>query len=200
MSAFRYGIAVLMLIAVPPAILLWYAIHPFARFWRRFGALGTYAILLLPVTAVVYVAWAARRWLLAVDLGTQPWLAALGFAAGVAGAAIALRRRKQLTQRVLMGVPELSSTDRGTLLTEGIYARVRNPRYIEFLAFLLGYVAVANYVGTWVLFLAVVPATHVLVLLEERELRDRFGAEYEEYCRQVPRWIPGRSRRAAARS
>jgi protein-S-isoprenylcysteine O-methyltransferase Ste14 len=40
----------------------------------------------------------------------------------------------------------------------------------------------------------------VLVLLEERELRDRFGAEYEEYCRQVPRWIPGRSRRAAARS
>jgi protein-S-isoprenylcysteine O-methyltransferase Ste14 len=30
------------------------------------------------------------------------------------------------------------------------------------------------------------------VLLEERELRDRFGAEYEEYCRRVPRYIPKR--------
>jgi protein-S-isoprenylcysteine O-methyltransferase Ste14 len=30
-----------------------------------------------------------------------------------------------------------------------------------------------------------------VVLLEERELRDRFGAEYDEYCGRVPRYIPG---------
>jgi len=30
------------------------------------------------------------------------------------------------------------------------------------------------------------------VLMEERELRDRFRAEYEEYCRQVPRYLPRR--------
>jgi protein-S-isoprenylcysteine O-methyltransferase Ste14 len=33
---------------------------------------------------------------------------------------------------------------------------------------------------------------HLLVVrVEEPELRDRFGARYEEYCRQVPRWLPG---------
>jgi len=32
-----------------------------------------------------------------------------------------------------------------------------------------------------------------VVRLEERELRDGFGAEYEDYCRRVPRYLPGRS-------
>ena len=33
-----------------------------------------------------------------------------------------------------MGTPELSPSDHGHLLTDGIYGRVRNPRYIEVLA------------------------------------------------------------------
>jgi protein-S-isoprenylcysteine O-methyltransferase Ste14 len=30
------------------------------------------------------------------------------------------------------------------------------------------------------------------VLLEERELAERFGAEYLDYCRRVPRYVPRR--------
>jgi protein-S-isoprenylcysteine O-methyltransferase Ste14 len=34
---------------------------------------------------------------------------------------------------------------------------------------------------------------HLFVLLyEEPTLRRMFGASYETYCREVPRWIPGR--------
>jgi protein-S-isoprenylcysteine O-methyltransferase Ste14 len=29
-----------------------------------------------------------------------------------------------------------------------------------------------------------------VVLYEEPTLRRKFGVEYEEYCRNVPRWIP----------
>ena len=57
------------------------------------------------------------------------------------------------------------------------------------------YVAFANYSGAWVLYALAFPAIHLVVLLEERELRERFGAEYEDYCRRVPRYLPrGQSR------
>ena len=110
----------------------------------------------------------------------------------MAGGYIAKQRRKYLTQRVLVGTPELSTTDPGKLLTEGIYARTRNPRYLEFLLLCFVYVAFANYSGAWIVYLLTFPAIHLVVLLEEPELRDRFGAEYEEYCRRVPRYIPAR--------
>jgi protein-S-isoprenylcysteine O-methyltransferase Ste14 len=29
-----------------------------------------------------------------------------------------------------------------------------------------------------------------VVFYEEPTLRRKFGAEYEEYCRRVPRWLP----------
>ena len=35
-------------------------------------------------------------------------------------------------------------------------------------------------------------SSYFIVVLEERELRDRFGSTYEEYSRRVPRFFPRR--------
>ena len=36
---------------------------------------------------------------------------------------------------------------------------------------------------------------YIVVHVEEPELHDRFGEQYEAYCRRVPRWFPaGRTR------
>jgi protein-S-isoprenylcysteine O-methyltransferase Ste14 len=110
----------------------------------------------------------------------------------VLGIRIARARRRFLTQRILVGVPEISSADKGRLITDGIYGRVRNPRYLELILLSFVYVAFANYSGVWLLYALTFPAIHLVVLLEERELRERFGAEYEEYCRRVPRYVPSR--------
>ena len=76
----------------------------------------------------------------------------------------------------------------------GLYGYVRNPMYSGFFAGWAG--------GLWVVFgradpvaiavaSAVVVGTALFVLLyEERTLRRVFGAEYKEYCRNVPRWVP----------
>lgn len=198
MDTLRYFLAVTMLVTVPISLGLWYAIHPLAHLWRRIGPLATYAVLAIPAMALGASVWRYRRWLLGRDLGTQPALAVVGLLGFAVAIAIARKRRRQLTQRILTGVPELSG-EKGTLLTDGIYARTRNPRYLEFLFFVLGYVAIANYMGTWVLWTLCFPAIHLVVLLEERELRDRFGDEYDAYLRRVPRYIPHRRRHEHAR-
>jgi protein-S-isoprenylcysteine O-methyltransferase Ste14 len=189
-SKVRYLVAVLMIATVPPSITLWYAIHPFARAWRRVGMRGTYAVLSVPAGLIAWAAFHYRLQLLGSDLGSHPALLVLVVVAAATAAVISRHRRRLLTQRILMGGPELSSTDTGRLFTEGIYSRMRNPRYLEFVLFLLAYVAFANYAGTWVLLVLAFPAIHLVVLLEERELRDRFGTEYDEYCRRVPRYLP----------
>ena len=58
---------------------------------------------------------------------------------------------------------------------------------------MLGCAAIANHVGTWLLWALCFPGVHLVVRLEERELRERFGTAYEAYCRRVPRYLPRRS-------
>lgn len=195
MDTARYVVAVMILLSFPIAVGLWYVIHPFARLWRRIGPAGTYLILAIPTSLAVWLLWRVRDRLLGADLGTQPALFVLAIPSIITAIALVRLRLRQLTPRILAGVPELSRQNPGRLLTEGIYAKVRNPRYLEILLFLLAYVAFANFAGTWILLALSFPALHGVVLLEERELRDRFGPEYEAYCRRVPRYIPRRFHR-----
>jgi protein-S-isoprenylcysteine O-methyltransferase Ste14 len=188
----RYFIAVLMVVMLPPSIAAWYLIHPFAEFWRRLGTVAAFCIVYSLLISACLLLWEIRGVLVGADLGTQPLLFVLAVPAVATGIIIARKRRTFLTSRILVGVPEISRKDRGRLLTEGIYAQTRNPRYLEFLVFVFAYVAFANHAGTWVLYVFSFPAIHLVVLLEERELRDRFGAEYDDYCRRVPRYLPRR--------
>jgi protein-S-isoprenylcysteine O-methyltransferase Ste14 len=73
----------------------------------------------------------------------------------------------------------------------GPYRLVRNPMYIGGVSMLLGgglyLTSVAMAVFALVAFLIV----HTFVVFaEEPGLRKRFGQEYEDYCKAVPRWIP----------
>jgi protein-S-isoprenylcysteine O-methyltransferase Ste14 len=77
------------------------------------------------------------------------------------------------------------------LVVTGLYRYVRNPMYVAVFStilgqgLLLGSVSLLEYGGlVWLAF-------HVFVLAyEEPTLRASFGAEYEVFCREVPRWIP----------
>jgi protein-S-isoprenylcysteine O-methyltransferase Ste14 len=136
--------------------------------------------------------WLLPRWLgfNVETAGTARWrwLAAVPSALGFA---VALRC-----------VWDFGWTGRGTpapvappqrLVAIGCYRYVRNPMY---LGFALGWL------GLWIVFghpdpvlIAVVAAVaigvHVFVVsYEEPILRKKFGAEYEEYCRNVNRWWP----------
>jgi protein-S-isoprenylcysteine O-methyltransferase Ste14 len=77
------------------------------------------------------------------------------------------------------------------LVVRGPYRYVRNPMYLGAgvaLAGAAGYYASVALLAFTAAFLLV---AHLFVLgYEERTLRRRFGADYVDYCRRVPRWLP----------
>ena len=77
------------------------------------------------------------------------------------------------------------------LVITGLYRYVRNPMYVGVVStilgqgLILGSLRILEYGAiVWALFFAFV------LLYEEPRLRRTFGAEYEAFCAEVPRWIP----------
>jgi steroid 5-alpha reductase family enzyme len=166
----RYVVGCLLVAGLPPGLGYWFVIHPFVDHWRRFGVRRTFWLVGALSVLAVYGLFRVRDALLM---------------------AIGVSRRRQLTFHRLSGAPELDPSGKGgELLTEGLYAMSRNPRYIEVVAGSFAYACFSNYVGAYVIAFASLPLLHLVVLFEERELRERFGEPYEAYFARVPRYIP----------
>jgi protein-S-isoprenylcysteine O-methyltransferase Ste14 len=73
----------------------------------------------------------------------------------------------------------------------GPYRWVRNPMYIGGWLMIAGFGLLLRSPAVVVFSAFFWLCSHLFVLLfEEPTLREKFGAEYEEYCRRVHRWIP----------
>ena len=77
------------------------------------------------------------------------------------------------------------------LVVSGLYLHVRNPMIIGVLTVLLGESLIFHSVQifTWLIVFFIINNIY-FVLSEEPGLTKRFGEEYLEYKRNVPRWIP----------
>ena len=97
----------------------------------------------------------------------------------------------------MIGIPELSPNEqhRGKLLKDGIYRVVRHPRYLSAGLAVIAVALFVDYMGVYLLILFLFPLGYPMLVLEERELIDRFGEEYRQYQQEVPRILP-RWRRA----
>lgn len=194
----RYWIAVPLVISLPGAVAYWFVIHPFAAFWRRLGVRATFSVVMTAMALSIVVLFFVRDVLVGRDLGFNPVVFGLGVALYLAGIVLQSRVGRQLSRRTLVGVPEVSE-DGGELITEGLYERTRNPRYLVIFLVAIGVALITNYSGVWLQAVLVFPALYLVVLLEERELAERFGEPYLDYCRRVPRFLP-RIRSAGGRA
>jgi len=77
------------------------------------------------------------------------------------------------------------------LIVTGIYRFVRNPLYIAGVLVLSGEAILFQSLGILIYCLLMFGVFNVHVLMEESLLAEKFGARYEQYCKSVPRWIPG---------
>ena len=144
-------------------------------------------LLLVPATVAVYV----PLWLIAnrppdFQAGPLRWL---GFAPVVVGSVFLLLSGLDFARKG-RGTPAPIDAPK-FLVTSNLYRVVRNPMYVGVVMVLAGeallfqsFVVLRYATVVWLGF-------HLFVILyEEPTLRGKFGADYEEYCRRVPRWVP----------
>ncbi len=191
MDTARYIVAVLVWIGLPPAIVYWFILHPFVGFWRKRGKAVTFLVLGVLFVGMGVGLYITRDLVLVREYGTHwsLWVAAAG--AYVMSIAIEIQCRKHLKFKTLAGVPEVEADQGGRkLLDQGIYARVRHPRYVSVTFGMLAMNLFANYLALWILWPVTIVSLYVIALLEERELIASLGRVYEEYRERVPMFVP----------
>lgn len=111
------------------------------------------------------------------------------------GAVVALSG--QLIRGVTIGFRYVIRGGRGRqvyaedLVTDGIYAHVRNPMYVGNLLIVAGVAIAANSWPTLLLGVPLALFMYVCIIAAEEEyLLGRFGEAFKAYCRDVPRWLP----------
>jgi protein-S-isoprenylcysteine O-methyltransferase Ste14 len=183
---FRYVALVVFFLDLPVPI-YWFILHPFTNFWRRrirqafwFAGLGSW------IAGGIFVA-VFRHRLLAQDSPSIP-LSFLGVALIASDFILLYHSGKHLGHRKLVGHAEL--TGKTDLTTIGIYKYVRHPRYTGMIAAIAGACLLAGTAWAWTVGAIWLVFVLVSILLEEREMRHRFGPAYEAYCRAVPRFLP----------
>jgi protein-S-isoprenylcysteine O-methyltransferase Ste14 len=186
----RYIALVVFFLDLPVPI-YWLILHPLTDFWRqRVRAAFWIAGLSAWTMGGAFIA-LSRAELIAPG-APSVFTFALGVTLIAADVFLLLRADRDLGHSKLVGHAEL--TGKLDLITQGMYARVRNPRYTGMIAAVLGACLLAGSAWSWKCFGVWLALVMISILLEEREMRRRFGAAYVDYCRRVPRFMPLRFR------
>lgn len=184
------AMALLSLVLLFPIPFFWLRIHSGIRFWRRFGNRSFW------IALPVWMFFGAVLLLLRGYLFTErfprhvlTWV--LGAGLLVAAHWIERCTRRDFGFRRLAGLPEMNPGHplRGVVRT-GIYAHVRHPRYLQYMLTLLGMVFLSGTGGIFLLVIVTILLYQIVAPLEEQELLEQYGCDYEAYARQVPRFVP----------
>lgn len=188
------SLAQLLVIFYPGVLVFWLVMHTKIEHWRKVGkrAFGI-ASIGWPATAgpLLYF----RKQLFSerqIDLspGFQAMLL-LGTLTLIFAFVLAWWAGNMISIRTLVGLPELQPhKNRQPLIRDGIYSRTRNPVYLAHWLIILSAAAISGYGANWVLFAIDCIVLPVMIRAEERELLNRYGPEFADYMRQVPRFFP----------
>jgi protein-S-isoprenylcysteine O-methyltransferase Ste14 len=187
----RYALALACFIGVPAVLLYWLLIHGLIGFWKRLGLVPTLVIVLSIISGCAVGMYLVRGPFMGRDFGTSYPLMALGVAVATLAYAMFLALKRTFPVRILTGAPEIHPAGHpAKLVTEGVQSRIRHPRYAQMTVGYLGYALIANYLIGYLMVAVWIIGIYLVVLLEEKDLRARFGKEYKDYCARVPRFIP----------
>jgi methanethiol S-methyltransferase len=114
-----------------------------------------------------------------------------GAAFVVVGMILLLLAFKSYDLKIFMGLDFSEESDSNEpLVVSGMYRYVRHPLYFALIVLFVGYAMLVPDVRTFVLVGGLLFYIVVGSILEERKLTQRYGEDYQAYCRKTKRWIP----------
>lgn len=215
MSHDQPGYGLWMLVILNSAIFLMFAFSFFkpqtGRDWRTFGAFAAFVVALFvemygfPLTIYLMSGWLQTKYpnldLMSHNSG-HLWSTLLGEKGDPHFGVL------HIASYVFLGLGfyllsaawnVLYHAQRANRLAKtGPYARVRHPQYVAFVMILLGFLLQWPTLLTLVMFPILVAMYGRLAVTEEREMRERFGTEFDAYAARTPRFVPALSGRASA--
>lgn len=175
-----------------PIPIYWLVVHLFVRVRRVRSAAPLIIGFLLAWPPVTICLLSYRRELFRPD--PPPKVAAIAALALVVFETwIFWRVHRDLGTGRLVGKAELSGA--GEFARNGIYARIRHPRYAGSFLAILGGCLLARTPAAWIASGAWTALMLAAITMEEKELRKRFGSRYADYCGEVPAFLPWPRRR-----
>lgn len=209
------GYGLWMLVILNSAIFLMFAFSFFkpqtGRDWRTFGAFAAFVVALFvemygfPLTIYLLSGWLQTRFpgldLISHNSG-HLWSTLLGekgdphFGVPHIASYLFLGLGFYLLSAAWNVLYQAQRANR--LATTGPYARVRHPQYIAFVMILLSFLLQWPTLLTLVMFPILVAMYGHLAVTEEREMRERFRAEFDAYAARTPRFVPALGGRASA--
>lgn len=107
----------------------------------------------------------------------------LGYALMVFGLALSLVPLHAFSPKMVVG------RDAPRLITDGVYRFSRNPQYVTFAAFVLGYAMTGRALMAYVGVALYCIVAHLTARVEEEHLERVFGEAYRRYRETTPRYL-----------
>src|SRR5229473_3933167 len=146
-------------------------------------------LVLAPGVIAGVIPWWISRWQVKPSILDVALLKLLGAALIVAGLLALLESFARFALQGI-GTPAPVFPTRRLVVT-GLYRNVRNPIYVAVLALVVGQGLLFARAGLLAYAALLWAGFHLFVRhFEEPTLRKTFGAEYETYAANVPRWLP----------
>ena len=180
-----------MTIALWPVIpLFWIPVHGLSRIFKKLGLL-TYVVPLFTWLPLAYLIFRNRSLLLSWKIDIPIGLRTLGFILLVIGTSLHVWTGKLLGLWGLIGLPEISKRIEGNIVTAGPFSVVRHPTYLAHTLMFSGLFLITGAVTVGIItFIDFLLVYALIIPLEEKELLNRFGKDYNLYKQKVPKLFP----------
>ena len=183
-------LAQLLVIIYPGVLVFWLIWHTNIERLRRMGTRAYWiAGIGWPLTAIPLLYF--RNEVFSAQWPARPISLVMGVLELICAIILLRKAGGKISARTMIGLPELDpQKNTQPMLDTGIYSRTRNPLYLSHWLFILAFAKISGYAANIILFGVDCAVLPLMIRAEERELLNRYGAQFKDYMQRVPRFFP----------